>query len=142
MLFRSCLMSTVPSPNGIALDVEQQVLFVAVTRANAVWRGPLMRDGTVSKVAAFRTFFGSGGPDGLAVDADNRLIVAHVSLGGAFIVEPTGEINHFVRSSAGRAITNIAFEPGTRRMMMTDSETGSVLVAQMPSGGPTLFSHA
>ncbi|MEK9720097.1 MAG: SMP-30/gluconolactonase/LRE family protein [Quisquiliibacterium sp.] len=137
-----CLMSTVPSPNGIALDVEQQVLFVAVTRANAVWRGPLMRDGTVSKVAAFRTFFGSGGPDGLAVDADNRLIVAHVSLGGAFIVEPTGEINHFVRSSAGRAITNIAFEPGTRRMMMTDSETGSVLVAQMPSGGPTLFSHA
>lgn len=137
-----CLLSTVPSPNGIALDVEQQVLFVAVTRANAVWRGPLMHDGTVSKVAAFRTFFGSGGPDGLAIDADNRLVVAHVSLGGAFVVEPTGEILHFVRSKAGRAVTNIAFQPGSRRMVMTDSETGSILVADMPSPGPTPFSHA
>jgi gluconolactonase len=28
-----------------------------VTRANAVWRGPLLADGSVTKVAHIRTFF-------------------------------------------------------------------------------------
>ncbi len=136
-----CLMSTVPSPNGIALDAEGEAVFVAVTRANAVWRGPLMQDGTVSKVNAFRTFFGVSGPDGLAMDAQNRLIVAHVGLGGAFVVTPMGEVTHFVRSPAGVQVTNIAYRPGTNEMVMTDSQTGCVLVADMPSPGLTLFSH-
>src|SRR3546814_6709308 len=36
-----CLVDTVPSPNGIVLDREEAHLFVAVTRANQVWRIPL-----------------------------------------------------------------------------------------------------
>ena len=137
-----CVITNVPSPNGIALDVHGQALFVAVTRANAVWRGPLMRDGSLSKVGAFRTFFGTGGPDGLAVDAENRLVVAHVSLGGAFVANAHGELTHFVRSPAGRAVTNVAFRPGTSRIVLTESETGTVLEADLPSPGAPLFSHA
>ena len=83
--FLDCLLSNVPSPNGIALDASGRVLYVAVTRANAVWRGPLLPDGTTSKMGAFRTFFGTSGPDGMAVDVENRLVVAHASLGGAFV---------------------------------------------------------
>ncbi|HUP97210.1 MAG TPA: SMP-30/gluconolactonase/LRE family protein, partial [Usitatibacter sp.] len=75
-----CLMSNVPSPNGVALDTSGKVIFVAATRGNSVWRGPLLADGTVSKVGAFRTFFGASGPDGMAVDVENRLVVAHASL--------------------------------------------------------------
>jgi gluconolactonase len=137
-----CLMSNVPSPNGIALDAAGRTLFVAVTRANAVWRGPLLADGSVSKVGAFRTFFGTSGPDGMAMDAEGRLVVAHASLGGAFVVNARGEVTHFVKSAAGSTVTNVAFRPGTAALVATESETGSILEAHLPAAGMTLYSHA
>ena len=93
------LIGGIPSPNGIALDTTGQFLFVAVTRANQVWRGPLLADGSISKVGAFRTFFGASGPDGMAVDVDNRLVVAHASLGGAFVLQRTRR-GHAFREAA------------------------------------------
>ena len=136
------VMGGIPSPNGVALDAAGRALFVAVTRANQVWRGPLLADGTVSKVGAFRTFFGTSGPDGLAVDVDNRLVVAHASLGGAFVMDAMGEVTHFVKSPAGSTVTNIAFRPGTSALVLTESETGTVLEAELPAAGAGLFSHA
>lgn len=136
------LMANVPSPNGIALDAHGKVLFVAATRANAVWRGPLLPDGSVSKVGAFRTFFGASGPDGLAMDAEGRLVVAHASLGGAFVLNPKGEVTHFVRSPVGTTVTNVAFRPGTPTLVMTESSTGAILEATLPAKGQALFSHA
>ena len=129
------LFGGIPSPNGIALDTSGKFLFVAVTRANQVWRGPLLPDGSVTKVGAFRTFFGASGPDGMAVDAENRLVVAHASLGGAFVLNARGEITHFVKSPAGSTVTNVAFRPGTAKLVMTESETGSLLEADMPAPG-------
>ena len=137
-----CLVANAPSPNGIALDATGRVLFVAVTRANAIWRGPLLADGTTSKVGAFRTFFGASGPDGMAVDVDNRLVVAHASLGGAFVLNARGEVTHFVKSPAGSTVTNVAYRPGTSKLVMTESETGSILEADLPAPGLALFSHA
>ena len=132
----------IPSPNGVALDRDGRFIFVAVTRANQVWRGPLLADGAVSKVGAFRTFFGTSGPDGMAVDADNRLVVAHASLGGAFVCNAMGEVTHFVRSPAGSIATNVAYRPGTAKLVMTESETGSILEADLPGTGAALFSHS
>lgn len=132
----------IPSPNGVALDRDGKAIFVAVTRANQVWRGPLLADGSVSKVGALRTFFGSSGPDGMAVDADNRLVVAHASLGGAFVIDARGEVTHFVKSPVGSTVTNIAYRPGTSRLVMTESETGSILEADLPAAGAPLFSHS
>jgi gluconolactonase len=136
------LVGGIPSPNGIALDTTHKVLFIAVTRANAVWRGPILPDGNVSKVGAFRTFFGTSGPDGMAVDRDNRLVVAHASLGGAFVIDARGEVTHFVKSPSGSTVTNVAYRPGTSTLVMTESETGTILEADMPAPGATLFSHA
>ena len=42
-----CLIDTGISPNGLVLDPTETVLFVAMTRDNAVWRMPLMKDGSV-----------------------------------------------------------------------------------------------
>lgn len=136
-----CLMAGVPSPNGVALDTTGKVIFVAATRANAVWRGPLLADGSVSKVGAFRTFFGASGPDGLAVDVDNRLVVAHASLGGAFLLNARGEVTHFIRNPSGSTVTNAAYRPGTSQLVLTESETGTVLEADLPAPGAPLFSH-
>jgi gluconolactonase len=136
------VVSGIPSPNGVALDVHGKALFIAVTRANQVWRGPLLADGSVSKVGAFRTFFGTSGPDGMAVDADNRVVVAHASLGGAFVLDATGEVTHFIRSAAGSVVTNVAYRPGTSKLVITESETGSILEADLPAPGAPLYSHA
>ncbi len=136
------LIAGIPSPNGVALDVSGRFIYVAVTRANQVWRGPILADGNVSKVGAFRTFFGTSGPDGMAVSADNGLVVCHASLGGAFVCNAKGEITHFVKSPAGSTVTNVAFRPGTSKVVMTESETGSILEADLPSKGAPLYSHA
>ncbi len=135
------VLSNAPSPNGIALDRDGRFLYLAVTRGNAIWRGPLLSDGSISKVGQFRSFFGTSGPDGLAVDQDNRLVVAHASLGGAFVLNPRGEVTHFVQSPAGQTITNVAFRPGTNELVLIDSEQGHVLVAALPAPGAPLYSH-
>ena len=135
------LFGAIPSPNGIALETSGKFLFVAVTRANQVWRGPLLPDGSITKVGAFRTFFGASGPDGMAVDVDNRLVVAHASMGGAFVCNARGEVTHFVKSPAGSTVTNVAYRPGTSKLVMTESETGAILEADMPAQGAPLFSH-
>ena len=136
------LIGGIPSPNGVALDTTGKAIFVAVTRANQVWRGPLLPDGSVTKVGAFRTFFGTSGPDGMAVDVDNRIVVAHASLGGAFVLDACGAVTHFVKSPAGSTVTNVAYRPGTAKLVMTESETGTILEADLPSPGAPLFSHA
>lgn len=135
------LIGGIPSPNGVALDKDGRFIFIAVTRANQVWRGPMLADGSVTKVGAFRTFFGTSGPDGMAVDVENRLVVAHASLGGAFLLNARGEITHFIKSPAGSTVTNVAYRPGTSRLVMTESETGTILEADLPGVGAPLYSH-
>src|SRR3546814_13129711 len=72
-----CLIATIPSPNGIVVDRAGKIVYVAVTRANAVWRMPLMADGCVPKVGPFIPLFrGLGGPDGMAASAARGLVVA------------------------------------------------------------------
>jgi gluconolactonase len=136
------LISGIPSPNGVVINATGRAIFVAVTRANQVWRGPLLPDGSVAKVGAFRTFFGTSGPDGMAVDVENRIVVAHASLGGAFVMNARAEITHFIRSPAGSTVTNVAYRPGTSTLVMTESETGTILEAELPAPGAALYSHA
>ena len=57
-----CLIDTGISPNGLVLDPGEAVLFVAMTRDNAVWRAPFMKDGSVSKVGRFCSTFGAERP--------------------------------------------------------------------------------
>jgi len=65
-----------------------------VTRANQIWRLPLHPDGTTSKVGAFITLSGGGGPDGMAIDEDGGLAVAHVGLGSVWLFNHLGEPQH------------------------------------------------
>jgi gluconolactonase len=127
-----CLIDTGISPNGIVLDPAGSVLFVAMTRDNAVWRMPLMKDGSVAKVGRFCSTFGSSGPDGLTMDSAGRLFVAHASLGHVFVFAPNGELIARVKSCAGPSCTNVAIGGKDRdRLYVTESVTGTVLVADI-----------
>ncbi|TQF27266.1 gluconolactonase [Bradyrhizobium sp. UNPF46] len=127
-----CLLDTGISPNGLVLDPTETVLFVAMTRDNAVWRLPFMKDGSVSKVGRFCSLFGTSGPDGMTMDAKGRLFVGHASLGHVFVFAPNGELIARIKSCAGPNCTNVAIGGANKdRLYVTESSTGSVLVADI-----------
>jgi gluconolactonase len=130
------LLANVPSPNGVALSSDERVLYLAVTRANQVWRVPLLEDGSVSKVSAFFTSYGPSGPDGLAVDQAGRLIVANPGLGYAWVLNHRAEPEIVLRSCAGTSLTNVAFGgPDRKTLYCTESVTGTVLRATLDQPG-------
>lgn len=133
----TCLCNTLPSPNGIVLDLHEKVVYVAVTRGNAVWRLPMMIDGAVSKVGiAIQLTGGLSGPDGMALDAEGGLVVAHIGL-GVWRFDSRCRPTHFVEPPLGHFITNMAFLGN--RLYMTESSTGTILVAEMPAPGKVMF---
>jgi len=69
------MMDTIPSPNGIAFSPDASTLYLAVTRANAVWRIVLAEDGSIERAATFIQLSGGDGPDGLAIDEAGNLAV-------------------------------------------------------------------
>jgi gluconolactonase len=130
------LLGNVPSPNGVALSPDERVLYLAVTRGNAVWRVPLLDDGSVSKVSAFFTSHGPSGPDGLAVDTAGRLIVANPGLGCAWGLNHRAEPELVLRSPLGASLTNIAFGgPNRQTLYCTESTSGSVLRTALDAPG-------
>ena len=103
-----------------------------MTRDNAVWRLPFMKDGSASKVGRFCSLFGPSGPDGVTMDNAGRLYVAHASLGHVFVFAPNGECVARIKSCAGATCTNVAIGgAGRDRLYITESATGSVLVADI-----------
>jgi gluconolactonase len=137
------LLGNVPSPNGVALSPDEKTLFLGVTRSNAVWRVPLLEDGSVSKVSAFFTSYGPSGPDGLAVDTQGRLIVANPGLGYVWVLNHRAEPLQVIRSPHGMSLTNVAFGgPNRSTLYCTESVSGSILCASMDAPGVALHRPA
>ena len=131
-----CLIDTVPSPNGLTLDGSQAILLIAATRGNCIWRAPIMPDGTLSKVGVFVQMSGGLGPDGIAIDDEGNLAVAHAGMGGAWRVSRKGLPIAFVQSIAGDFTTNLAYGgPDRRDLYMVESGSGTVLKARLPFAG-------
>jgi len=138
------LIDNAPSPNGIVLDKDETVLYVAMTRGNSVWRLPLMKDGGVSKAGLFVQLSGGlAGPDGLALDEDDRLFVAHVGNGTVWVFTRFGEPVYRVRSCAGIETTNVAFGGNDgKKLFVVESGTGSILEADLDVAGKGMYSHS
>jgi gluconolactonase len=137
------LLENVPSPNGLVLSLDEKLLFVAVTRANQIWRLPLHPDGTTSKVAAFITLSGGlAGPDGLAIDESGGLAVAHCGLGTVWLFDRLGEPLYRVRSCEGLSTTNLAFGGSDgKTLYITESDSGTILRARLTVAGRKMYSH-
>lgn len=136
------LASNLPSPNGLALNCAENTLYVAVTRANAVWRLPLAADGTVSRMGVFIQLSGGRGPDGIAPDEADGLAVAHPDMGAVWIFNRRGEPLYRIQSPKSEVVTNVAYGgPDRRTLYVVDSEAGAILVARVPVAGRPLYSH-
>jgi gluconolactonase len=131
------LISTGPSPNGLVLNTAQTHLYIAMTRSCEVWRIALRDDAIVGKAQCFaRVPPGLVGPDGLAMDRHDRLYISNPGHGCVWVVDPHGVPLYRVQSEHGRMTTNCALAPDGRTLMITESETGSILVADIPGERP------
>ena len=131
-----------PSPNGLVLNPDENVLFVGLTRDNAVWRMRLNDNGRADQVGRLIRLSGGTGPDGMAADADGNILVCHVGFGAIWVFSPTGEPLYRVNSCKGLAITNCAFGGhDNRTLYITESSSGCVLTAELPTPGRVLYAH-
>ncbi|MGJ7498472.1 SMP-30/gluconolactonase/LRE family protein [Variovorax sp. RT4R15] len=130
-----CLLSNVPSPNGLVLNLHEDVLFVAATRANAIWRVPLVKQhGLVTKVGTYIQLSGGGGPDGLALDAAGGIAVCHVGLGSVWIFDEVGQPALRLDAPRSRMTTNCAYGGRDRKRLFVTAGA-QVLVADVDTAG-------
>ena len=137
-----CLLDTGPSPNGLVLNPEESVLYVAMTRGNAVWRVPLFDGGMTSKVGIFTQLAGGvSGADGLAMDVEGNLTVCDAGNGCVWMFSKWGEPLYRIRScTEGRTTTNLAYGGvENKSLFITESATGTILRADLPVSGHTMF---
>lgn len=144
----TCLIDKVPSPNGLVLDLAEHVLFLAVTRANAVWRLPMSPSGRVNKAGLFLQFSGGrAGPDGLALTSAGGVVVCQTGMGLVWVHDVLGRPIAVVRSPRGLGTTNCAFGgPDGRTLYITESDSGSILSVEFPAelgiSGAGMFAHS
>jgi gluconolactonase len=139
------LIGNGPSPNGLVASPDESVLYVGMTRGNAVWRIPLTADGGTTKASIFTALAGGvGGADGLAVDCDGRLFVCDAGNGCVWGFSPFAEPLLRIRAvSGGRTTTNLAFGGSDNRtLFIIDSATATILKTEMEVPGQPLYSHS
>ena len=138
----TCLIDTVPSPNGLVLNPEENVLYIAVTRGNCIWRMPLLEDGSAANVGLFLQLSGSSGPDGVAMDEAGNLSIAHARMGTVWLVNEKAEPVCRFTSGHGDSLTNHAYGGADRKTLyVTEARKGLILAAAATVPGRTMYSH-
>jgi len=137
------LLHSIPSPNSLVLNRDETALFLAVTRANAIWRVPIPQQHQPTKVGVFIHLSGGGGPDGLAMDSEDNLYVTQPILGCVWGFDRYGEPMLRINScTSSRMLTNIAFGgESDKTLFITDAYQGVIQCADLHHSGQTLFSH-
>jgi gluconolactonase len=136
------LLDNVPTPNGLVLTPNKEILYLAVTRNNAVWRVPLLPDGNLGRVGIFIQLSGGMGPDGMAMDAEGNLAVCHVGMGSIWLFSRLGRPLAEIQSCAGIGTTNAVYGgPDRKTLYITESETGTILSAKLEVSGKEMYSH-
>lgn len=135
------VLSGIPYPNGIVFDRDETHVLLAVTRGNCVWKFAPGAPGASAMVGLFLQLSGGLGPDGLALDVDGRLAVAHARNGTVWVFDEDGEPVYRVRTP-GKSVTNVAFGGRDHKTLyITEADEGAVLQAELDTPGQLLFSH-
>src|SRR5262245_29084888 len=144
-----CLLDNAPSPNGLVLTPDESILYLAVTRGNAIWRVPLGALGGlgvgrlgIGRVGIWVQMSGGIGPDGMAMDVEGRVAVAHPGMGAVWIFSRAGEPVVRIRACEGIRVTNVAYGGADRKtLFMTEADSGAVLAADVDVPGQPMYSH-
>lgn len=137
------VIDCVPSPNGLVVTPDDRFMYLAVTRANAIWRVPMRKDGTLGRVGSWIQMSGGGGPDGMALDEAGGVAVAHAGMGSVWLFDELGRPAGEIRAPKGRLTTNVAYGGSDRRSLyITEADTRTVLVARVPTPGLAMYAFS
>ncbi len=113
-------------PNGLALTADASRLYLAETGRHQVLIFEVRDDGGLGEPEVFAETPGGSGGDGMALDVEGNLYVAHFGVGAVPVFSPDGELLERL-PAGGEKPTNVAF--GGADMMdlyVTEVETGAV----------------
>lgn len=134
------VIDCVPSPNGLVITPDDRFMYLAATRANAVWRVPLRRDGSLGRVGTWVQMSGGTGPDGMALDEAGGIAVAHAGMGSVWLFDARGRPTAEIPAPGGLLTTNVAYGgPDRRSLFITEADTHTVLVARVPVPGLPMY---
>lgn len=111
--------------NGPAFSPDQSVIYHTDTALGSVYKFTLHDDGTLGPREVFVQFEADWGkPDGMTVDADGGVWIAHWGTGRVSRFDPDGRLDRFIAFPASQ-ITNCTFA-GERldRMFVTSAAVG------------------
>lgn len=113
-------------PNGLALTEDASRLYVVETSRNLVLVYDVRDDGSLDGPEQFAEMPGGVGGDGMALDVDGNLYVAHFGMGEIAVFGPEGGRVDTL-PAGGEKPTNVAFgDDDMRGLYVTEVETGSV----------------
>lgn len=122
------VLGNVPYPNGIALSPDGKLVYLAATRANAVWRFMAdYPDPQWPMVGTYIQMSGGLGPDGLAVHENGNLAVAHAQAGRAYVFDIFGDVVAQIDLPEGLWVTSLIFKKN--RLFIIEAQTGSIYSA-------------
>jgi gluconolactonase len=125
-------------PNGIVIRPGGRELLVAESRRNRILNFSVAAPGKLGEFAVLIDLPRKGEgqidnqPDGIALDADGNLYVAHYGMRQVQVVSPEGKL---VRRYAGGNLTtsNVAFAgPAMDRLYLTGGEPGALFRLNLP----------
>ena len=126
------VLANAPYPNGIGLSPDGKLVYVAATRANAVWR--LLADApdpVYPMVGAWVQLSGGLGPDGIAVHPNGCVAVVQGQAGRVHVFDPLGDMIARLRTPGGLWTTSAAWFPDRRRLAIVEAQTAAIYVADL-----------
>ncbi len=128
------ILDNIPHPNGVAVSPCGAHIYVAATRANAVWRLAAEPAGGVVMAGVHLQLSGGLGPDGLATNDLGHLAVAQAQAGRAYVFDPPGDLRAEVRipGDGGLWTTSVAFDPrDDARLYVVEAQSGGIFRADL-----------
>lgn len=123
-------------PNGIAISANGQRVYISEFDKNQILSVPSVNaENSPESPFIFGRFEGGIGPDGLAVDAEGNLYVAHFQAGEVVVLDADGFKYGTIRlpEDAGTFATNLAFYDGY--LYVTESSKNEVWRIQVKKKG-------
>jgi gluconolactonase len=119
------LKDSLAFPNGIAFSADGKSLYVCESALARILQFRVLDDGTIDEASVFIVLPG-GDPDGIALDVNGNLYVAHFGSGTVFVLSPDGEILREIELP-GKKPTNVEFgDKDLKTLYITEAETNSV----------------
>lgn len=115
-------------PNGLALNADETILYLAETSHSRIWHFPVLEPGRLETGRIFANLPDSRYPDGILFDTAGYLYIAYYGSGKILVLSPEGTLAAEL-PAGGKNPTNLAFGgPNNDWLYITEAETNSLYV--------------